>query len=395
MNTQPPQFSYNDSYKESWTPAELIEQDPTMREGRTGALGWWYRLTSPGEPTANASFDERELARRGRLASTIMFFFCLALVIVLSIGLVSRNPIIAVAAVSLLIIVSIALLFNRRGHSNVTGLIVSFALNLALITVILTSPGGLSASSLGLFDLLVFVELFVASLLPANWVFVAALANIAFIVVDLFTQHRTADFAIIMATSTYPILVRPIMLHVIVTVVLWLWVRNATQAIARADRAEVIASLEHTVAEQERVVAQQKRQLDVSVHQIIDVHMRVANGDFNARVPLTQENILWQVAGSLNNLLARFQRLRQEAQETQRIREELQKTREVNAHALHVVRGAKASQHPILLSQTGTLLDPLLRELSGHSLTRAQPPFQSEERLPNLDIGLKRRNISS
>jgi HAMP domain-containing protein len=66
-------------------------------------------------------------------------------------------------------------------------------------------------------------------------------------------------------------------------------------------------------------VAMQKQQLDASIRSIVEVHTRVANGDFDARVPLTQDNVLWQISGSLNNLLARVQRLRQDATKVQKM----------------------------------------------------------------------------
>jgi len=373
------QFTEQDDGNKVWTPTELIEQDPNRKQGGHGPLEWWYKLTAPQEAQLSDSFEKRELVRRGRLASTILFFFGIILLLVLSIGVIGNHTI-AIAAIILLLVVAIAAAVNRQGLSNIAGLMISFALNLALIIVIVTSPGGLSASSLGLFDLLVFVELFVASLLPVNWVFVAAAINIAFIVIDLLTQHRTPNFSVVMATDSYPILLRPIMLHIIVTVVLWLWVRSATQAIARADRAEVIASLEHAVAEQERAVAQQKRMLDISIQQIVETHTRVANGDFSARVPLTQENILWQIAGSLNNLLTRLQRLQREVQEQQGIKQEHQRLREVIAYVLDAVRSARTGQQPMHLTQTHTLLDPLLREMNGKSFASTQYPFPSEKR---------------
>lgn len=382
MNTRISQFPEQDSGNKTWTPAELIEQDPSRQQGRSGLLEWWYKVTAPQDAQSGDSFDKRELIRRGRLASTILFFFGIILLLVLSIGVVGPNHIIAVVATILLLIVAIAAALNRQGYSNIAGLIISFALNLAIVVVILTSPGGLSASSLGLFDLLVFVELFVASLLPVNWVFVAATTNIAFIATDLLTQHRTPNFSVVMATDSYPILLRPIMLHIIVTVVLWLWVRSATQAIARADRAEVIASLEHAVAEQERAVAQQKRMLDRSIQQIVETHTRVANGDFSARVPLTQENVLWQIAGSLNNLLTRLQRLQYEVQELQGVKQEHRRLREVMTYVLNAFRGARVEQQPVRLTQTNTLLDPLLRELNGKSFASKQFPFPSEKRVP-------------
>ncbi|MFL5663598.1 MAG: hypothetical protein ACJ8BW_20000 [Ktedonobacteraceae bacterium] len=375
-----------------WSQKYLGSQEPKVR---AGGLEWWYRLTAPAELPASASLAQRELVRRGRLASTIMFFFVIVLIAVLPIGIFGPNHIIVLVVSTLLCVVVVALLFNRRGKSNITGLIVSVALNLGLFTVIRMSPGGLAPSSLGLFDLLVFTELFVASLLPVNWVFLAAAANIGFIVFDLSTQSRTPLFATVMATDFYPILVRPIALHMVVTIVLWLWVRSATQAIARADRAEVIATLEHAIAEQEHSVAQQKRLLDASIQQIVQTHMRVANGEFNARVPLTPENVLWQVAGSLNNLLSRLQRLRQFELEMQHVLPQLQRMRQSEqelqltkeeisllATALHKARTEKRLSQ---LARSRTALDELIVELNALSQSSSISgwPFDAPLRKPN------------
>lgn len=388
MNVRPPVSPPHSNEQEgrTWTDKYLGNQEPRVRRG---ALDWWYNLTAPAEPVASADLAKRELARRGRLASTIMFFFVLVLIVVLPIGIFGPNHAIVLVVTALLVVVTVALLFNRRGKSNVTGFIVSLGLNLGLFTVILLSPGGLGASSLGLFDLLVFTELFVASLLPVNWVFFAALVNIAFIVFDLSTQHRTASFAAIMATDIYPIMVRPIALHVVVTIVLWLWVRSATQAIARADRAEVIATLEHAIAQQEHADAQLKRQLEMSIQQLVETHQRVANGDFNARVPLNNGNVLWQVAGSLNNLLSRFQRLRQNEIELQRLRPQLQQARQIASelqqtrneiiYIINSLREAKEGRRPLQPMPTGTLLDPLLLELNGLYLTQLPAPSEREQ----------------
>jgi methyl-accepting chemotaxis protein len=66
-------------------------------------------------------------------------------------------------------------------------------------------------------------------------------------------------------------------------------------------------------------VAEQKRQHDASIRSIVETHTRVANGDLEARVPLTQDNVLWQISGSLNKLLARLQRLSQDTAKVQQM----------------------------------------------------------------------------
>ena len=40
-----------------------------------------------------------------------------------------------------------------------------------------------------------------------------------------------------------------------------------------------------------------------------DTLVRVANGDFSARAPLTQDNVLWQLSASLNTMIARQQKV--------------------------------------------------------------------------------------
>ena len=35
-------------------------------------LGWWYRIASPPEPQSSASFEQRELFRRGRTGSQVV-----------------------------------------------------------------------------------------------------------------------------------------------------------------------------------------------------------------------------------------------------------------------------------------------------------------------------------
>jgi len=47
-------------------------------------------------------------------------------------------------------------------------------------------------------------------------------------------------------------------------------------------------------------------------------------------VPLTEDNVLWQISGALNNLLARMQRLRQDGSEVQSLKYALHQTREEN-----------------------------------------------------------------
>nr|MBA2287212.1 hypothetical protein [Ktedonobacteraceae bacterium] len=146
----------------------------------------------------------------------------------------------------------------------------------------------------------------------------------------------------------------------------------------RADRAEVIASLEHAIAEQGQAIVEQKRLLDLGIEQVLQTHVRVSNGDFNARVPLTEESVLWPIAVSLNNLLSRFQRLRYLEDEMQKLQPQIQQARMLDhefqqmrqeiARVIPVMREARAMQRPIRARKSGTILDPLLSEINDNYL---------------------------
>jgi hypothetical protein len=80
---------------------------------------------------------------------------------------------------------------------------------------------------------------------------------------------------------------------------------------------------------------------------------RVANGETNVKVPLDQNNVLWRVGYSINNLLARIQAFREE-------RAELVRTKQI---AAALTEALKNGQLPRLDRWTHTCLDELLIEL--------------------------------
>jgi hypothetical protein len=341
----------------------VIGQDPARKKERFSALAWWYRLTAPPSVPDTAPLAEREQARRGHLISLVMFFALFFFLIGTIIGLKGSNHFVIVAAPFCLVMLAISSQFNRRGYTLAAGLIIPLAFNLIIFTVILFTP--LTPISMQLYDLLVFSEVFAASLLPPNgWILASfALGNIIFIQGDITFQPHTAAFAAVLATDALALHLRPVIMHVVITGVIWLWVRSASIAIARADRAEVIANLEHIVAEQEHKVVLQKQQLEQSIREIIDTHMRVANGDLSNRVPLSSENVLWQIAVPLNNLISRFQRAQQQIQQIRQLEWEYQRTRSALSKILYLARLTKAGQRVNALPQTDTIADSILQEL--------------------------------
>jgi hypothetical protein len=156
----------------------------------------------------------------------------------------------------------------------------------------------------------------------------------------------------------FPGIVTPIVLsQLIVSTVAFLWVRGATQALLRADRAEEIAQLEAVEIKRKEEQLALSKQIEEGVQQIIaTMNTVVTRNDFSIRVPMSQENILWRVSRSINNLLSRLQGFKQS-------QEELKKTHAIASEVAERIRDGL----PIpLTSWTGTALDPVIMEYNKH-----------------------------
>ncbi len=283
----------------------------------SAVLRWWYRLTSPSEPERSAAFKEQERFRRGRTGSQIILGLYILLIISTFTGFIGTNtyliPIVIGSAVALVV----ATVLNRIGKISLAGLIVVLTFIAFPILNVVTTPGGLGMEVLPLFGLLVLPLLCAVSFLPPWWVFVVALGNCIFTWYSLTNLTRTAELKAILDIAFAGVITPIILIQVIVAIIAFTWVQGTTQASIRANNAEEIARLEHDLGQQAKIASQQKQQLESSVQRIVETHMRVANGDYSARVPLTEENVLWQISGPLNNLLARTQNWRQEASQLQ------------------------------------------------------------------------------
>ena len=329
---------------------EMVEPDLV----KPGKMGWWYRLAAPPEPVTSANLKQRAVYRRGKLISIALLLQIVIIIVVLfTVGIFVNHSLIPNLAVMLLVL-AFAVFMNRRGNVIVAGILAVVGLDLSIMLNFLSYPQ-LTVFLLPMLDLLVLPELFAVSLLPPRAVFVDALFHILFIVAALtFLFPQDAQLRAVLHTTAFQDAVaRPIVVQVLVAVISYLWVNSATLAIARADRATTIAALERTMAEQAQLEAEQKRMLEASIQQIIQVHMRVANGDYSARVPFEQGNTLWEIAGALNNLLARVQRLRHDALK-------LQQTNNAAASYFH----SRNQSHDgfIPWKPTGTVIDILVQQ---------------------------------
>lgn len=322
---------------------------------RKSLLSYWYQLTALPAVGQDASFKQQEAVRRSQLASIILLIA--VLLVTPGFSAAAQNPTLAATLVLVILVDLFAFILNRMGYTTAAGVMAVCAMEAGLIASIVF-VASFDSSNLAMLDLLVQSECVAVSLLPAWSVFVVAFFNCLFVMLRLFViPGVTPALAAQLHASTGQIVSIPIILQVIVALVSFLWVMSALRALERADRAEVIAALERREIERQQQDIEQKKMLDQGIQQILDAHVRVANGDLSARAPLTKENVLWRVAYSLNNLLQRLQRASMAEQQHDRALKE-------TMYIIEELRRAKKEQRHPQLRMTGTYIDALIVEIS-------------------------------
>ena len=329
-------------------------------------LNWWYFLCAPPDVSASASFIVREQARRGRIASLIILGILIAAVMLVPIIIFAAPtlfllPWAITSAIVGMIFCLIAIPLNRSQHVKIAGILLLIAVDVIVAGIVLSERNGLDPLFLSMFDLLVISELIAASLLDPTSVFWVAVFNTLLILFDINVQPRSMMWMQMVMSQqlTYSLLARPIALYFVVAAVSYLWVRSALNALHRADRAELIAELE------KREVAQ-KQQLEQEIEQILATHVRVANGDFNARAPIYQNHALWQISTALNTLLARLKSALQAERN-------LRSTTEEVAQLRMALSQWKSGQPLQWFSRRNTMLEPLVIDINRVLSTRQVP----------------------
>lgn len=365
MNTQ----YHNDRYSSAGRndkKDDTLTASPVERD--TSFLWWWYRLTAPALVTTDDNLHLRDLSRRGRLTSATLLIVILLVLAAEPVAILGPNKALIFILLLPVAIDAVALVFNKLGSITMAGVLVIVGIEVGLVLSILgptMAGGGLTTYLLPQFDLMVQAEFVAITLLRPKSVFLMAFLHCTFIIGAILLLPHSAEFAPLFAANRYEIFLRPITLQIIVAFVTYLWVTSAYQATRRADRAEVIAELERREVERQQQEIALKQQLDEGIQQILQTHVQVSNGNFSVRAPLKQENVLWRIAYSLNNLLARLQSLHHAEQELQRARTE-------TARLVEMVHRARLGQQT-RFERTGTHLDPLILELANSSFVADQP----------------------
>lgn len=335
-------------------PSYLVAATPKAPRWAT----WWYRLSCLPEPPANASLVQRELYRRARLVSLFIFLMQVFVITSLPAGFSGTNPLLAIVLIFAFIANVVAMVCNRAGLVTIAGLLVVFNVELSMSTNIITTPHGLSLAAVPLFDMLVIPLVLAASLLPTGFVFLFAVLNSAFVILGMFFLPHAPDLAAALKTSTFGLVSLPVFIQLILAVIAFFWVHGANQAIARADRAEQIALLEHEISESRQAQAEQKEQLEASIQVIAQALSQANQNDTYQRIP-TQANVLWEIAGPINNMIARLQRLRHTEVEHQQYQREL-------TMLLSALRTAQETHQPprLPVGQGKYVLTPIYQEIN-------------------------------
>ena len=366
----------------SWQSLFEEQVDGQTKEPKeTSLLDPWYRFTAPPQPSQQADFSERETARRGRLLSLWVLLVTIIVLFAVPEALVTHNLPMLSSLVSALVFNAITLWLNQRKQVIAAGLLTVIPMTIGFALGLFLTPGGLTLDTVRIFDLLVASELLVVSVFPPASVFLAAICNSILIwtIVSFAPHSQELEHALMI--NRYGIIVLPILLQFAVAFPTYLLVRSAYRALQRAD---TVSLLEREMVKQARIIgeqsyalSEQKQQLEYGIQQILQTHVRAAQGDFSVRAPRTQDNVLWQIAISLNTLLARLQQARQVELEMLELRAMKQ---EVTRIAQTLVQASWKERMHSSSQSTTTSYERLIRELNVLVHTRHSTAIPSPSR---------------
>lgn len=340
---------------------------------RSGLWHAWLLLTGPSDSAPQATIQERERLRRARLSSAVMFGMLILAVVILPLGLQDPSHATLGADVALFVACFIAAILNRIGQTTIAGLLLVGVLVLAIGGAVLGAKQ-LDFIYLPAFDLLALVIGVAGAVLPRLYMWLAALTAIGFVAADIELQPRTPALqAFIAQYGPYTLMARPVVLIFTLAILFQLLSTSVESALHRADRAEELAALEHTISAQ-------RQQLEFGVQQILETHVRIANGDYSARAPMTHDNMLWQIASSLNNLMGRLQKSGVAEHQLRRTEDELRRL-------AAAIDDAQAGRHPLWPASSGTAADLIIERISGRNRVAPQAGLGQAQQRPPLPPG--------
>ncbi len=324
-----------------------------------GPLRWWYAIGAPPNVLHDAPLRERERVRIGKVTSLALFIELIEMGIA---GFSTRedpNKILAFGYLGIVLALLLALILNRSRRTTFAGVLVVVMLEVAMMLTIFGVPHQqLTSFNLPLFELFIQPLLIAASLFPIWCVFPIAIYHIAFIVLSITFMSKTPDLVEHIRVMPYTAYGIPITVQVFATLISFIWVRSAYEEMRRAETAEEVTRLTQQLAEQMMVAAGRREELERNIEVIRSTLVSLSNGDYQQRVPLTQQDVLWPIALSLNNLLNRVRSFREQSRRFEQINMLL-------SELASELRQSRTSMKPLQIpvTNTGTAFDALTVEL--------------------------------
>lgn len=351
-----------------------------------GPLRWWYKIGAPPEVPADAPLKAREQVRIGKLISLAIFIELIEMGIAGFSTTEDPNHLLGFAYLGIVAALLLALVLNKWRKTLLAGILVVGMIEAGMVLTILGVPHQqLDSFNLPLFELFIEPLLIAASIFPIWLIFPLALYHIAFTCVAITVMHKTPALIGNIQHMPYTAYGIPITLQVITTLISFVWVSSAHGEMRRAETAEEVTRLTEQIARHLSATAEQQGELDRNIEAIRATLAQVASGDYQQQVPLTQQDMLWPIALSLNTLLNRTRTFREQGQRFELLNKQLYElARELYLHRT----GQKNVQ--LAPTNTGTALDLLTTELrawvaiaasrsvsrqSSHSILGGQQPM--------------------
>ncbi|MGH2508840.1 MAG: hypothetical protein ACRDHZ_15755 [Ktedonobacteraceae bacterium] len=325
-------------------------------------LSWWYAFSLPPRLPASSP-QEREQVRYAHLTAGLLLlllcsFLPLSPIMLFLSAPTSSSPFICIGMFSML---AISWVCGRLGRQIMSAIFLVGFLFLAITGILLTNP--LDASLVPLFGLFTVAIILAGALMPPIASVITGLLScldigiIAALVLNPAFYNRGGSLHLRPINVISLVVLLPITINFIVSVVVYIIMRNLLTTIQRADRAEEIVTLQTAIAEHERERMQAQRQLEEGLEKIAEAHARIANGDYRTRISLNDGNVLWSIAVPLNNLVNRLQYWKNDA-------DMLLTTRQAAAYIAAQLQASLRSGRRDPLPLTGTPLDPVIVEIN-------------------------------
>ncbi len=270
----------------------------------------WVQLTGPPAHLFGSAVADQERLRRSRLLCAM--FLLIPFTVLSTIPVALSKPTTWITIGLLLVFGCISIILNRQAVVTASGLLFISSIELIIALLIVMQPHGIHNGNIPDFDLFVIPILIAGTILPRLFLPVLAILNIL-LIVAIFTlvPHDpllTQEILVNQKGQAYTELIDGFLLQVSSAMIAYLSSWSVNRALNRANRAEELAEARTRLNEQHQREMEQKQRLEYGINVLKEVQARVANGDYNARARL-QDNELAPLAFSFNLMTERLNKV--------------------------------------------------------------------------------------